>query len=407
MRKLEINVLSLFDGISCGAVALERAGFQIKNYYAYEIERNAIKISEKNYPDIQHLGDVTKEDFTKYKGKIDILIGGSPCQNLCSAGDRTGLEGIESRLFYDYVRAFYEAEPKWFLLENNATMTKENQDIITEIIGVEPVYINSNLLSAQDRKRLYWTNIPGIEEPKDKEIYLKDILQPTEEKKDFECFKRMEAKKLGTLAHKKAWSQIRTINQKARALTTSQAISNSGATNVKYADDEYYILTPLECERLQTLPDNYTEGVSNTQRYKAVGNGWTVDVIAYIFSYLRKAIEEGIPPAELMERVRPEQSYFKEHNKQTITTRKGETMEKAAVTREAGAEKIAEAPEKEEDTLSLKVLRELVKEKDREIEQLKERLKVSEAVAKQIEELKNQVFTGVMGILFAGRGDTK
>lgn len=158
---------------------------------------------------------------------------------------------------------------------------------------------------------------------------------------------------------------------------------------------------------MQTLPDNYTEGVSNTQRYKAIGNGWTVDVIAYIFSYLRKAIEEGIPPAELMERVRPEQSYFKEHNKQTITTRKGETMEEAAVTREAGAEKIAEAPEKEEDTLSLKVLKELVKEKDREIEQLKERLKVSEAVAKQIEELKNQVFTGVMGILFAGRGDTK
>lgn len=404
---MEINVLSLFDGISCGAVALERAGFEIKNYYAYEIERNAIKISEKNYPDIQHLGDVTKEDFTKYKGKIDILIGGSPCQNLCSAGDRTGLEGIESRLFYDYVRALYEAEPKWFLLENNATMTKENQDIITEIMGVEPVYINSNLLSAQDRKRLYWTNIPGIEEPKDKEIYLKDILQPTEEKQDFECFRRMEAKKPGTLAHKKAWSQIRTIDQKARALTTSQAISNSGATNVKYADDEYYILTPLECERLQTLPDNYTEGVSNTQRYKAVGNGWTVDVIAYIFSYLRKAIEEGIPPVELMKRERPEQSYFKECSRpiKEITTRKGETMEEAAVTKEAGAENKVEV--NEEDTLSLKVLKELIKEKDRQIDQLKERLKVSEAVAKQIEELKNQVFTGVMGILFAGRQDTK
>lgn len=291
---MEINVLSLFDGISCGAVALERAGFEIKNYYAYEIERNAIKISEKNYPDIQHLGDVTKEDFTKYKGKIDILIGGSPCQNLRSAGDRTGLEGIESRLFYDYVRALYEAEPKWFLLENNATMAKENQDIITEIMGVEPVYINSNLLSAQDRKRLYWTNIPGIKEPKDKEIYLKDILQPTEEKKDFECFKRMQAKKPGTLAYKKAWSQIRTIDQKARALTTSQAISNSGATNVKYADDEYYILTPLECERLQTLPDNYTEitfegkPISDTQRYKMLGNGWTADIIAHILSYIHK-----------------------------------------------------------------------------------------------------------------------
>lgn len=147
-----ITVLSLFDGISCGMVALERAGIEVDKYIAYEIEHNAIEISKKNYPEIVRGGDVTKEDFTKYKGKIDILIGGSPCQNLCSCGNRKGLEGEESRLFFDYVRALYETEAKWFLLENNATMTKENQDIITGIMGVEPIYINSNLLTAQERK---------------------------------------------------------------------------------------------------------------------------------------------------------------------------------------------------------------------------------------------------------------
>lgn len=181
---MKIRVLSLFDGISCGMVALERAGFEVEQYTAYEIEHNAITISKKNYPQIVHCGDVTKADFTQYKGKIDILIGGSPCQNLCSCGNREGLEGQESRLFYDYVRALYETEAKWFLLENNATMTKENQDMITEIMGVEPIYINSNLLSAQERKRLYWTNIPGIEQPEDKGLVLRDIVQPQEEKRN-------------------------------------------------------------------------------------------------------------------------------------------------------------------------------------------------------------------------------
>lgn len=191
------------------------------------------------------------------------------------------------------------------MLENNATMTKENRDVITEIMGVEPIFINSNLLTAQDRKRLYWTNIPNIEQPEDRGLFLRDIVQPKEEKKEYKCYKRMAAKIEGTLAHKKAWSQVRTLDQKSRALTTSQAISNSGATNVKYADKEYYILTPKECERLQTLPDNYTEGVSNTQRYKVIGNGWTVDVIAHIFKYLKKALTDNIEPVELKVRERP------------------------------------------------------------------------------------------------------
>lgn len=358
---MKIRVLSLFDGISCGMVALERAGFEVEEYTAYEIEHNAITISEKNYPQIVHCGDVTKADFTQYKGKIDILIGGSPCQNLCSCGNREGLEGEESRLFYDYVRALYETEAKWFLLENNATMTRENQDIITEIMGVEPIYINSNLLSAQERKRLYWTNIPGIEQPEDKGLVLRDIVQPQEEKKEYECFDRMAAKVKGTLAYKKAWSQVRTLDEKSRALTTSQSISNSGATNVKYSENEYYILTPVECERLQTLPDNYTEGVSNTQRYKAIGNGWTVDVIAHIFKNLYTALKEGTKPLELKERIRPIQSY---RDKAETQCQKKEEME----------EKEMNADEKARYEAQILELKQQIKNKEKENASLKEEL---------------------------------
>lgn len=366
-----ITVLSLFDGISCGMVALERAGIEVDKYIAYEIEHNVIEISRKNYPQIVRGGDVTKEDFTKYKGQIDILIGGSPCQNLCSCGDKKGLEGEESRLFFDYVRALYETEAKWFLLENNATMTKENQDIITEIMGVEPIFINSNLLTAQDRKRLYWTNIPNIEQPEDKGIYLRDIMQPKEEKPEYECYKRMAAKVEGTLAHKKAWSQVRTLDQKSRALTTSQAISNSGATNVKYADNEYYILTPKECERLQTLPDNYIEGVSNTQRYKAIGNGWTVDVIAHIFKYLKKALTDSIEPVELKERERPKQSY-----------RKIVSMPEPQISSKQEEREVIEVQEKEKYEKQIEDLKQQIKEKDKELHNIKE----------EMQKLKDKVF---------------
>lgn len=294
-----ITVLSLFDGISCGMVALERAGIEVDKYIAYEIEHNAIEISKKNYPEIVRGGDVTKEDFTKYKGKIDILIGGSPCQNLCSCGNRKGLEGEESRLFFDYVRALYETEAKWFLLEK--------------------------------------------------------------EKKEYECYKRMMAKEEGTLAHKKAWSQVKTLDQKSRALTTAQNISNSGATNIKYSDTEYYILTPLECERLQTLPDNYTEGVSNTQRYKAIGNGWTVDVIAHIFKYLKKAIEENIEPVKLKDHERPQQSY-----RRMVNTEEKKTEEKTI-----NANEVIEMQEKEKYEKKIAELERELKEKDKEISKIR------------------------------------
>jgi len=367
-----LTVLSLFDGISCGMVALQRAGIEIDKYIAYEIEHNAIEISRKNYPDIIRGGDVTKEDFTKYRGKVDLLIGGSPCQNLCSCGDKKGLDGVESKLFFDYVRALYETDTKWFLLENNATMTKENQDIITEIMGVEPIYINSNLLTAQDRKRLYWTNIPGIEQPEDRGLTLKDIVQPVEEKREYECYKRMAAKREGTLTFKKAWANVRTLDQKSRALTTSQAISNSGATNIKYSDTEYYILTPIECERLQTLPDNYTEGVSNTQRYKAVGNGWTAEVIAHIFKALRVALERGTAPVMLKERMRPERSY---RNIEIMP----EKMQQAAEEREVIK---MQGQDKEKYEKQIAELKQLVKERDKEIADMRE----------EMQQLKNKVF---------------
>ena len=154
-----MKVLSLFDGISCGMVALERANIPVERYVAYEIDGDAIKVSEYNYPQIEHCGDVTKADFTQYKG-FDLLIGGSPCQDLCSMGSREGLAGEKSKLFFEFVRALKEVHPRYFLLENNASMTNENRDIISSYMGCEPVLINSADFSAQVRKRLYWTNIP-------------------------------------------------------------------------------------------------------------------------------------------------------------------------------------------------------------------------------------------------------
>lgn len=285
-----MKVLSLFNGISCGRLALERAGIKVDRYVSYEIDKYANSIAKFHYPNDEYCGDVTTADFTQYVG-FDIIIGGSPCQNLSIAGNKKGLEGDESKLFFEFVRAIKEAKPKYFLLENNASMTVENRNIISEIMGCEPILINSGLVSAQDRKRLYWTNIPNITQPKDKGLLLRDIVEDESTKGSLDITIDMLLKTKGTLAFKKAWSNVRTLDQKAKTLTTCQSISNSGATNVKYASGRYYKLSPVECERLQTLPDNYTlagGNISNTQRYKVTGNGWMVDVIAHILSHLPK-----------------------------------------------------------------------------------------------------------------------
>lgn len=174
-----MRVLSLFDGISCGHLAFDKAGIKIDSYDAYEIEKNAIKATQTNFPDVIQHGDVTKEDFTKYKDKIDILIGGSPCQGFSFAGKMLNFNDPRSKLFFEFVRALKETKPKYFLLEN-VVMKKEYQDIISSYLGVKPIEINSSLVSAQNRKRLYWTNIPNVTLPQDKNITLDDVLENIE-----------------------------------------------------------------------------------------------------------------------------------------------------------------------------------------------------------------------------------
>lgn len=306
-----MRVLSLFDGISCGRVALERAGIPVEVYYASEIDKYAIQVTQKNYPDTIQLGDVTKIDFTQFIGKIDLLIGGSPCQDLSIAGARKGLCGDRSGLFYKFVEAIEIIKPQYFLLENNYNMPKEAQYIITELMGVEPILINSNCFSAQSRKRFYWTNIPvNVDDLKPLGKVIKDIKEENVDKKYYKSYPLIlkdscgELKQIGNIP-KTALQD----NERQRRVYLDDSLSptilarsdspkilcidslDRRINQVKVMDNVLIRkLTPLECERLQTLPDGYTEGISNTQRYKAIGNGWTVDVIAHIFKGLRKDI---------------------------------------------------------------------------------------------------------------------
>ena len=288
-----MKVLSLFDGISCGMVALERSGIPVDRYVAYEIDKYAIQISKKNYPQIEHCGDVTKADFTQYKG-FDLLIGGSPCQDLCSMGSHKGLSGEKSGLFFEIARALKEVNPKYFLLENNASMTKENEEIITKIMGVEPIMINSADFTAQNRKRLYWTNIP-IEEWGIQNVLLLDIAQSIEEKQEFliteKVNKYLSEEYKGRKIQKNVLASIRQLSEKSRCLSTRSCDVGSNSGLCLFQNGEYYVATPIECERLQTLPDNYTLGISNPQRYKCIGNGWTVDVIAHILRGLKQCTQ--------------------------------------------------------------------------------------------------------------------
>jgi len=405
-----MRVLSLFDGISCGHIALDRAGVPVEVYYASEVDKYAIQITQKNYPNTIQLGDVTKIDFMQFIGKIDLIMGGSPCQDLSIAGKRAGLKGERSGLFYKFVEAIEVIKPKYFLLENNVGMPKEAYEEMSRLMGCYPIMINSALVSAQTRKRFYWTNIGpqnynlfgfstvAMPQPENKGILLKDILEtgiaPDEKSRciqssigrttEREYFKKNQGQMVAEplkipentvkgyteikqgecmdLTHlnsktrrgramKEKCNCLQTQSEfyqyvkpcalrnrgqgkqpeinnsdKANALTSVQTdsmaciqLGHIGNTNsqanrvysvhnksvtlkangggggaktglykIDLPDGEYLIrkLTPLECERLQTLPDNYTEGISNTQRYKCIGNGWTVDVIAHIFSFI-------------------------------------------------------------------------------------------------------------------------
>ena len=373
-----MKVLSLFDGMACGYEALLRAWIQIEKYYASEIDKYAMQIATKNHPDIIEIWDVTQVKWEDYKD-VDLLIGGSPCQWFSVAGKMLNFNDPRSKLFFEFVRLKNEIKPKYFLLEN-VKMKKEWQDIISEYLWVQPIEINSALVSAQNRRRLYWTNIPWIQQPQDRWILLKDILQRevddkyvyTEERwkalidnpHNHDILKRTEnvewkcntlttvtwgnqEKKIeiavgGWLRIKQAtkkwyieandwdwvnlsfpnsttrrgrvikwksstldcgwdawvcekvnWCAVR--NQPTRNwLQTQLNIRKDEKSNCvvwSYADKLNQVkiwvrirkLTPVECERLQTLPDNYTEWVSDSQRYKMLWNWWTVEVIAHIF----------------------------------------------------------------------------------------------------------------------------
>ena len=296
----------MFDGMSCGQLALKKAGVKVKTYHASEIDKWAIKVTKKNFPCTFQMGDITKlEDwrleYIRDEIGLDLVIGGSPCQGFSFAGNQLNFEDPRSKLFFDFVRVLKILKPKYFLLEN-VRMKKESQDIISEYLGVEPVAINSNLVSAQNRHRLYWTNIP-FDMPEDKGIILADILEDgvTDREKShcldanyfkggnlksyFEKHRRQLVFTSGAFRGRynsegKTEQKLELrYDGKTNSLTTVQ--KDNVAVDLK--ELTWRKLSVKECERLQTVPDGYTEGVSNTQRYKMLGNGWTVDVIAHIF----------------------------------------------------------------------------------------------------------------------------
>lgn len=297
-----ITVLSLFDGIACGRVALERAGIAVNRYIASEIEPNAIKAALSNWPDIEQIGDVTKID-TATLPKIDLLIGGSPCQGFSASGKGLNFVDPRSRLFFEYVRILKEVKPKYFLLEN-VKMKKEWSEIITGYLGVTPIEINSSTVSAQNRTRLYWTNIPDVKQPEDRGIRLEDILEDAEWKQpDAIRGRRLNkgvivGRRLNDSGHRQDYDKTVPIVQclEVRATNTekSNCITTVDKDNVltplppgRYPDAfkrklpfRYY--TTKEYCRLQTLPDDYLDMIPESQARKALGNGWTVDVIAHI-----------------------------------------------------------------------------------------------------------------------------
>tara|TARA_R110002049_G_scaffold2192_1_gene15818 strand:- start:4041 stop:5168 length:1128 start_codon:yes stop_codon:yes gene_type:complete len=369
-----MNVLSLFDGMSCTQIALQKLGITPTKYFASEIDQYAMKVTQTNFPDTVQLGDVTKVNADDLPD-IDLLIGGSPCQGFSFAGKRLNFDDPRSKLFFEYVRLLKDLKPKYFLLEN-VRMKQESQDVISEQLGVQPIVLNSNLVSAQNRHRLYWTNIPVDGLPEDRGIKLRDILEHgyTDREKshcvDANYFKggnlksyflknrrqlvfgfadddkttsglilageadvkghgynrrvyhpdgkapSLAAASGGNLEPKVLWPASivgRRINDdgvrkdydkdvpitqclevhevdKARCLSTVEKdtlVSDlpEGRYPDAYSNDmrlAWRKLTPLECERLQTVPDGYTDHVSNTQRYRMLGNGFTVDSIAWL-----------------------------------------------------------------------------------------------------------------------------
>jgi len=290
-----MNVLSLFDGMSCGQIALNRSGITVDNYYASELDTYAIKVTQANYPNTFQLGDVTKwRDWEIDWSSIDLLLGGSPCQGFSFAGKQLAFDDPRSKLFFVYVdilNHIKSVNPDVNYLLENVRMRKEYLAIISEHLGVEPVFINSALVSAQNRQRYYWCNW-HIEQPNDKCILLKDII-------DSECGSVNSAKDKNPeisgdylhfdpagKGHKSLCNRVNLPNSKHKSLSGTSGGNKHGVV-VDEQEFTYRKLTPIECERLQTVDDGYTDHVSNTQRYKMLGNGWTVDVIAHLFKEIQ------------------------------------------------------------------------------------------------------------------------
>lgn len=342
-----MKVLSLFDGISCGRVALERANIKVDDYYASEVDKFAIEVSRENYPDIIQLGDVTNwENWDIDWESIDLLLAGFPCQAWSFAGRGLGLEdsrGALAKTLLDILTHIKTINPDVKFLFENVVMSKSNQDMLSGWFGVAPVKINSSLVSAQNRERLYWCNW-DVNMPEDKNVYLDDILEECIEDKYYHTDKAVEyMNKVGSTERVK-WSYGfhsdigkgksacvtanffkgvpnnvlvcgRTVGRRInpetgkrddynKEITPKQRFEarrdkKSGTITTVCKDNELGIdgipvsvrkFTPLECERLQTLPEGYTEGVSDTQRYKMLGNGWTVDVIVHILKCMRSEL---------------------------------------------------------------------------------------------------------------------
>lgn len=284
-----MNVLSLFDGISCGQIALNRAGIKYNNYYASEIDKHAIKVTQHNCPNTKQLGDIRRICCIDLPD-IDLLIGGSPFQGFSFAGKQLNFEDPRSKLFFEYVRLLKELEPKYFLLEN-VNMLQSYQEIISNYIGVRPRFINSRLFSAQDRKRLYWTNIP-FETPKDKKVSWVEISE------DGWYAGAMRGRRINEFGKRDDYNKSLKLLQhvESRMDNKTNCLTTVGKDNIatpvkvgrtKLTEIEYRYLTRNEMERLQTVPDNYTACISYTQAANCLGNGWTVDVIAHIFKGLK------------------------------------------------------------------------------------------------------------------------
>lgn len=296
-----MNVLSLFDGVSCARIALDNLGINIDKYYASEIDKYAISVSKKNYPDIIHLGDI-KDIEAKDLPKIDLLIGGSPCQDLSNAQKGLGLKGEKSSLFYEYIRLLKEVQPKYFLLEN---VKNKWGNIMSNYVGVDYVEVNSSILSAQSRPRYYWTNIDFEKFPqKLSKTTLIDIVENEVDKKYYlnksgldtfldEVVLNKSISKDGINKVFEIPKEIHKDNERQRRVyslkSKSPTILARADTTKIFISNKVRKLTPLECERLQCIPDNYTSLASDTQRYKMIGNAFTVSVIEHFLKGLRRA----------------------------------------------------------------------------------------------------------------------